>query len=96
MCISKGDYVCENTKIAAVCSRYPSGITGTYLSNGTSFLLKFKSDGSVSFTGYLIKFIQVEEAVSSNPLTSSDGKHSLPILRTIILSHGLTVLISLQ
>uniref|UniRef100_K1Q283 Tolloid-like protein 2 n=1 Tax=Magallana gigas TaxID=29159 RepID=K1Q283_MAGGI len=72
--IYDGDYVCENTKIAAVCSRYPSGITGTYLSNGTSFLLKFKSDGSVSFTGYLIKFIQVEEAVSSNPLTSSDGK----------------------
>lgn len=74
MCIFVGDYVCENTKIAAVCSRYPSGITGSYLSNGTSFLLKFKSDGSVSYTGYLIKFIQVEEAVSSNPLTSSDGK----------------------
>lgn len=77
--IYDGDYVCENTKIAAVCSRYPSGITGTYLSNGTSFLLKFKSDGSVSFTGYLIKFIQVEEAVSSNPLTSSDDQLMLGI-----------------
>lgn len=72
--------MCENTKLAAFCARFPNGATGIYVSNGTSFLLKFKSDGSVSYTGYLIKYTQVEEDVSVNPVTSSDGKHAeLPL-----------------
>ncbi|XP_022334817.2 tolloid-like protein 2 isoform X2 [Crassostrea virginica] len=77
--IYDGDYVCENTKLAAFCARFPNGATGSYISNGTSFLLKFKSDGSVSYTGYLIKYTQVEEDVSVNPVTSSDDQLMLGI-----------------
>ncbi|XP_061174439.1 cubilin-like isoform X2 [Saccostrea echinata] len=77
--IYDGDYVCENTKLAAVCSRYPNGVTGAYVSNGTSFLLKFKSDGSVSYTGFLIKYTHVVEVVSSNPVTSSEDRLMLGI-----------------
>ncbi|XP_056021973.1 embryonic protein UVS.2-like isoform X2 [Ostrea edulis] len=77
--IYDGDYVCENTKLAAICSRYPNGVTGSYVSNGTSFLLKFKSDGSVSYTGFLIKYTQVEDVVSSDPVTSSEDRLMLGI-----------------
>lgn len=74
MCIFKGDYVCENIKIVVVCFCYLSGIIGIYFSNGISFLFKFKFDGLVSFIGYFIKFIQVEEVVLLNLLILLDGK----------------------
>ncbi|KAJ8304447.1 hypothetical protein KUTeg_018030 [Tegillarca granosa] len=51
-------------------------VTSSYTSNQTSFLLKFKSDGSLSYTGFILKYYTREtanEVSSSVTITYSDG-----------------------
>ncbi|KAK3098146.1 hypothetical protein FSP39_016635 [Pinctada imbricata] len=77
--IYDGDYVCENTKLAGICSRYPNGVATTYYSNGTSFLLKFTSDGSLSFRGFLLSYTKQEVVVVDQVVASTEDRLMLGI-----------------
>ncbi|XP_060062774.1 cubilin-like [Ylistrum balloti] len=74
-----GTYVCEKTKIVSLCTPHPNGVTASYTSNGTSFLVKFAADASLSFHGFVIKFSEIAPVIdttSSSAVvasTSSEG-----------------------
>ncbi|OWF37795.1 Embryonic protein UVS.2 [Mizuhopecten yessoensis] len=68
-----GTYVCEKTKILSACTPHPNGVTASYTSNGTSFLVKFAADASLSFRGFVIKYSEIAPVVttSSSAVVSS-------------------------
>ncbi|XP_069137892.1 procollagen C-endopeptidase enhancer 2-like isoform X2 [Argopecten irradians] len=72
--IYSGTYVCDRTKIISACTPHPNGVTASLISNGTSFLVKFAADASLSFHGFVIKFSQiaaVADTTSASAVVSS-------------------------
>lgn len=74
--IYDGEHRCDNNRMTVVCDEYPDTSPYHYISNGSSVVVAFESDGSVNRRGFLLRYRGIPDLTTISPLSNNTTSNS--------------------